>query len=403
MIVQIVPHDPLVFRDGRPFSAFPGAKSRGFTFPLPQTIAGAVRGRIGQSLGFSKLSPRLKNKNPKGYKETKNLWLGLKQSVRVHGPLLISTIGEVFLPAPLDAVLMQTEGTQLIYRLFPTELDDLDMANLPHGLLPLSGNLPKGKPEAMPAFWREEHFMRWLLEGEAQMPQPEKLGIAQLPSDYRTHVALNSETQTAEEGMLYETQGLVFVHEGEGLSQVADLGLLLQVHFHGLEEEGLLKSGFFPLGGEGRLAAWLSGGRWPKAPEGLAESMAEHQAARIVLVTPAYFDQDPPYLPPNGTIKARGVRARVVAAAVGRPLTASGWDLANNRPKPSRRLVPAGSVYFLRFEEGLSPEDARSWLEALWLNPLPGQPEDAQKDGFGLAAVGFWDGTTRTLEEASCA
>lgn len=43
----IEPRDPLIARDGRPFDAAPGARAASLPFPLPSTIAGAVRTRAG--------------------------------------------------------------------------------------------------------------------------------------------------------------------------------------------------------------------------------------------------------------------------------------------------------------------------------------------------------------------
>jgi len=38
----IEPRDPLIVRDGRPFTNSPGARAKSLPFPLPQTLAGAT-------------------------------------------------------------------------------------------------------------------------------------------------------------------------------------------------------------------------------------------------------------------------------------------------------------------------------------------------------------------------
>ena len=43
----IVPRDPLIFRDGKPFTATPGERSNSLGFPFPSTLAGAVRTLVG--------------------------------------------------------------------------------------------------------------------------------------------------------------------------------------------------------------------------------------------------------------------------------------------------------------------------------------------------------------------
>jgi CRISPR-associated protein Cmr3 len=73
------------------------------------------------------------------------------------------------------------------------------------------------------------------------------------------------------------------------------------------------------------------------------------------------------------------------AALVPRPLHLSTWDMANRRPRPTRRLVPAGAVYFFQRTDrsGFSESD----FKALWLAPWGG----AARDGLGLVAPGRWD------------
>jgi len=43
----LIPRDPLIFRDGRPFSADAGARAKSLAFPYPSTTTGAVRTSVG--------------------------------------------------------------------------------------------------------------------------------------------------------------------------------------------------------------------------------------------------------------------------------------------------------------------------------------------------------------------
>ncbi len=43
----IEPHEPLIFRDGRPFGPHPGVCAQSLPFPVPSTTTGAVRTQIG--------------------------------------------------------------------------------------------------------------------------------------------------------------------------------------------------------------------------------------------------------------------------------------------------------------------------------------------------------------------
>jgi len=82
------------------------------------------------------------------------------------------------------------------------------------------------------------------------------------------------------------------------------------------------------------------------------------------------------------------VKLNLVSACTGRWKPISGWSLEKGRrgPKPIRRLVPAGSVYFFEVLEG----DASALAKNLWLRSVCDDEQD-RRDGFGLALWGIWD------------
>ncbi len=120
------------------------------------------------------------------------------------------------------------------------------------------------------------------------------------------------------------------------------------------------------------------------------------KACRAVLLTPACFTQG---FRPTWLLQTRhGVTPTLIGAAVGRPAVVSGWDYAARpgRPKPARRLAPAGSVYFLKL--GASSDDAIcAWVNAIWMQCVSDDAQD-RTDGFGLAALGAWSGVTVDME-----
>ncbi|MCS7069584.1 MAG: type III-B CRISPR module-associated protein Cmr3 [Meiothermus sp.] len=374
----IEPRDPIVARDGRPFSSNPGARARSLPFPLPQTIAGAVRTRIGLSRGLS--------------------FPGAAQQVRqigIRGPLLAERGQEgwrLLAPAPADALLLGQGEASFLYRLVPLSLGKGIETNLPEGLHPVGIPNPdnKSKPLAVPRFWHWTSFERWLLEPPAKAEQKGKdLGHDGPQGEVRTHLKLSPETQTAEEGFLFQTSGLEFTFARQDarqkplLSSARRLALALWV------EDA--PKGVFPLAGERRLAFWLNETiPPPQPPAALLQRLVQHQAARVIFLTPAAFRAG--YLPENRALQG----ARIEAAALGRATVASGWDLEQHRPKPSRRLVPAGSVYFVRFA-GWSESRIREWLDGIWMQNLSDEPQD-RLDGYGLAVVGSWTGALAKLE-----
>ncbi|WP_322512544.1 type III-B CRISPR module-associated Cmr3 family protein, partial [Chloroflexus sp.] len=108
-----------------------------------------------------------------------------------------------------------------------------------------------------------------------------------------------------------------------------------------------------------------------------------NRCARVILLSPAAFADG--YRPPIAWSRGNAT-AKLQAAVVPRAQVISGWDLAENKPKPTRRLAPAGSVYFVSWEKG---EDAVSWLHATWMRNVSDEAQDC-RDGFGLAVVGVW-------------
>ncbi len=421
MILLIQPRDPLIVRDGRPFSAFPGAKVRGYSFPPPQVVAGAVRSRVGLACGYRK--------------EDRDKWQNLLSSIRIEGPLLLDkTDKKVLFPAPLDALLIKTDAGKEVpceeqhppqqrakseqagyrlYRLKPEPVTEEAQTNLPAGLQPVFApqNMPKAKPASMPPFWHPERFFSWLLGANPkeglELKEPGELGITGPATETRTHVKIEAATQTTEESMLFETSGLEFLYakgspntqggdspsgSSARLALLHELALLVRVSDspNGCPQAAEALNGVHPLGGERRLALWEEGGEdlWPAnaSREEIFEAIRENKRARVILLTPADFNSEAnekPYLPPAGSFGG----ARIEAASIGRPLTVSGWDMLAGKPKPSRRLVPAGSVYFVDLSK---VQNVETWLEEHWMKVLPEQPEQSKHDGYGLAVVGVW-------------
>lgn len=366
----IEPRDPLVVRDGRPFTSSPGARARSLPFPLPQTLAGAIRTHMGlaQGLSFPEAAAQVRQAG-------------------IRGPLLAEWLEnqwQLMAPAPADCVLLSESEAPQLYRLVPLRLGQGVQTSLPSALSPVGIPRPqaKSKPLPLPRYWGWSTFNKWLMEPSAKAPtRLEDLGHNGPTGEVRTHLKLNPATQTAEEGFLFQTSGLEFIRKADKNPR----RLALAVWVEGAP------SGIFPLGGERRLAIW-----WqqvlapPEPPMGLLEHLVQHQAARVILLTPAAFAAG--YLPEGRSLRG----ASVEAAALGRAVVASGWDLEHQRPKPSRRLVPAGSVYFVRFP-GWSPAQLEVWLKEVWMQNLSDALQD-QLDGYGLAAVGSWTGEPQLLE-----
>ena len=390
---MILPRDALIFRDGRPFGPSPGARALSLPFPYPSTIAGAVRTRAGwrPQTGFDKgRIPELLTK-------------------RVRGPFLVEvepTADQVktwLFPAPGDCQLQKGENNADTIRtvwIRPVETPPGVRVGLPDGLLLVSAQPAineKGPPDA-PRFWRWEALQAWLVNPkDMHTISPSSLGIPALPMDDRMHVSINTQTDTAVEGRLFQTRALSFVQvlekENKQSKDDRDRGT---THFYALvlETDAELTPGPDFLGGERRIVAWQTlENDLPALPGEIEDRLAATGHCRLVLATPGIFEKG--YLPTWLYNATPGVKVTTIAAATARPQAVSGWDYKKKQAKPSRWMTPAGAVYFLRVEGDESAR--RAFARRIWLQAISDEEQD-RRDGFGIALLGTWDGKTETLE-----
>jgi CRISPR-associated protein Cmr3 len=382
------PRDPLVFRDGRAFDAVPGARAVSLSFPFPSTIAGAVRTREGLDHDGRFQAEKIPH----------------VKRIGIRGPLLVQLhretqeIERFLVQAPRDAQILESGSTQetegKLKVLLPLDVGPHARSCLPKGLsfvgMP-SPDLSKLHKHA-PAFWYWEAFAKWLLEPREGSITLGELGHRGPTTESRFHVGIHPETKAAhvEEGALFQTSGLDFVtaingSKAEGLRK---LGLAV-------DTEALnLRNGLGFLGGERRLVIWRKSERaLPVCPLSLKEHIVKHRHCRLILLTPAHFRKG--WHPTWLLNSHEGLQLTLRAAAIARPQVVAGWDLAKRRPKPARRLAPAGTVFFVKLSG--RDESIAEWVETTWMSCVSDEEQD-RLDGFGLAVVGTWDGKLRRME-----
>lgn len=394
----IEPRDPLIVRDGRPFEPTPGAQAISLPFPLPSTTTGGARTRAG-----------LDNNGHFAYQAHSKELEELKR-LKVRGPLLVQLAEngshaiqvQWFAPAPLDAVILSSQqkdddaDTFTLRRLVPLQRLAEAQTDFDHnpGELGLVGlvQADKSKPASeAPHFWKWEIFQSWLLDPsreEGKKTNLSKWGYNDLQKDRRLHVSIDAEKQVAREGALFATSGLEFTYPGRNekrLSEAQRLALAIDVEQH---DRFKVKEGLAGLGGERRIVRWHeSNEKFPSLPSEIEEAIVTDKACRVVLLTPAFFTAG--YYPNWLLEEHYGVKPRLAAIATQRPTVVSGWDLETQKPKKSRRLAPAGSVFFLKLEG--NEEAIRDWVKHMWMECIS-DDEQSRLDGFGLAVTGTWSG-----------
>lgn len=396
----IEPRDPVIFRDGRPFNATPGARAESLPFPFPSTLAGAARTRAGR--------------------DESGTFVAAPDAVRriaIRGPLLVrldqdGAGARLLAPAPADALLAAIEGEErqvMRRRVVPLQPFDGALYHRPaeaprETWLPVGPVTPNASKliSGAPRYWYWPEFEAWLTSPAEGPVVPASLGLPGPTPESRMHVGIDPKTGRAAEHQLFQTNGLAFATfpsrfpgGGDGdeavrrLSQIVPLGLVLDVTIPS-GSAFRIRPGLDWLAGERRLVHWRTGDlTLPACPPKISDIVARQGACRLVLLTPAHFRRG---AVPEWLLQPReGVRPALYGMAVPRAQVVSGWSYEDGRrgPKPSRRLAPAGSVYFLRLDGDEAAR--RRWVETLWMRCVSDDEQD-RLDGFGLAVIGAWDG-----------
>jgi CRISPR-associated protein Cmr3 len=368
--------DPLLFRDGRPFSNEIGAMAaQTLALPLPGTVAGMLRTRVGNLQGWT--------------------WdaadAARAREIPVAGPILLRNNIPVF-SSPADGVIYEDDCDKLkTMCLRPYAPPAGADCNIPGGLQPLKVT-GEGKPESGYDYWTWPTLKKWLMHPSGDGFTPPTLA-GKPPQDNRPHVMIVPGSGTSEEGMLFTTRSLCFGEhprwpETQEQNASKEWAFLVRLN------DSTKVSGAAPFGGERRLAVLeeADSSAWPLPPIELMDALngKDKMRLRLVLATPAIFSEGwKPGLLINGLellLPGINVKLTLKAAAVKRREPVSGWDYqAQPRgPKPVRWMVPAGSVYFFEAEGDLT-----HLVKSTWLRSVSDDDSD-KKDGYGLALWGLW-------------
>jgi CRISPR-associated protein Cmr3 len=121
-------------------------------------------------------------------------------------------------------------------------------------------------------------------------------------------------------------------------------------------------------------------------------ALAQTDRLTMNLVTPGVFREGwkPGWL--HEGLKGRpfngGPRLTLIGVCIQRWRAVSGWSYKDGGPKPIRRVVPAGGVYFFQSDTKDNSALAEYWLRSVC------DKEQERRHGFGLAAWGTWLSTS---------
>lgn len=381
----IRPLSPLVFGNGKPFDA--QSEASDIIFPLPSSGAGLIRS---QYLQQNKLSLTQAQHHLKLSDADHQQLLNIEHI----GPFLVEILADggynIFTAKPADALylLNKESGKVELIRLSPQKMDENMGCDLPAGLLPVMMNSPiKGKPQSGAMFWRLEDSFAWQNGADCTYEEITQRGITSLPIDVRTHVAIDDDTLSSEEGRLFQ-------------SIAYDLDATRKENFEGWNDRSYgflllsdqeLEDTLVKFGGEGRLSEMTKTESCPafSLTEALMNKIQDSQGLKLTLLTPAIFAQG--YLPGwidqetlKGILPHTNIEVQLRSCSMDRWIPISGWDMQQHRPKAMRKAVASGAVYWFDVVQGDIKE-----LQQLVLKSISDHERD-QKDGFGLVNIAPW-------------
>jgi CRISPR-associated protein Cmr3 len=90
----------------------------------------------------------------------------------------------------------------------------------------------------------------------------------------------------------------------------------------------------------------------------------------------------------RGKVPGTGIKVRLETCSVGRFLSFGGFDLAKYEPKPMKKAVPAGSVYYFELEEKSNASQQIKILVEHYATNRNSISEFKTNEGFGRVFIG---------------
>lgn len=383
--------DTLFFRESRPFDAIGGSELASLFPPPPRTVAGAIRTAIGESLdadwkAFKQAFDDKAEYTVGGVNLHQRIGFGDDLGQLCVEGIWLSENGQRLYPAPLF-LLRKVDGQTTTFNRLRIGAD----ANTSLGRVRLP-QLPKSCEGYKPleGVWLTRAGLESVLAGGLPLAGDLREKKALFAEEPRLGIARNNSRRTVETGLLYQTRHV---------RPKQQVRLTIEADVAGLDGLPIDKR-IVRLGGEGRMAGIEIAGQpsFPKMPT----ADANPHGLILALLTPARFERDdnePSWLPrkfqpevENGLRVWKGVINRIVltvhCAVLGKAQREGGWDMAKPGPRAVQSLIPAGSSYYCKVDDG----DITAAIEALHGKAIG---ED-QKLGRGRIVCGLWNDNEST-------
>lgn len=378
--ITLTPVDTFFFRDAKSFNAGETVYVNSI-FPYPTVIMGALRTHILKKAGidfgdYRKQSPAAKKIIEKiGHPEVKKTDSPLK----IKGPF-ISYKEEIFFPPPANLWLSSKTGKYPQY-LYPKQNNKNKeaLSNIPDNISLMTPAIKSNDLELYPlTSWLSLTELKKYLQGGKDIFAESREFFCN--EAYVGHKQVNG-NKNVEEGMLYQASHLRFEERMDGSSCIKS-GLTFFVEGIGRDEfedismnvGGEMKQGKMEVGDGVDLIS-------EEENESILTQIINTRCFCVYFATPAYFNRG--WKPDNWPFE---IKCELTGAAIERHVGVSGWDMMHNLPKPHRKLIPAGSVYFFKIgDDCKSPDEIRSLLNFQFKHNISDEFAEA---GFGVTFIG---------------
>lgn len=359
-VIKIEAIDTLFFRDGKPFSMGEETWADGIFPPPPSVFYGALRTKY-----FAEHPQEFSKANTEN-DPTKNLQiLGFALNIN----------DDIQYPLPLDIHSEKKSKEDKAYLLTLSDKETYFVDNhLFSKILVPSQDLKYKVLEPLENGYITRASLEGYLNKEEKEYNPDQL-TKYYVREPKIGIGRDDSSKTSKEGQLYrvnlirpsvlknkEIKTIKFIFQYEGLN--------------------LPKEGFLKLGAESKIVNYttIDDETIPK----FENSTPNRRLFKLYLSTPCYFEKGslPSWINEN-TLEGEHekIKLKLLTAAVGKPIFIGGFDMKKKKPKPMRKYVPSGSVYYFEILEG-SFEDV---VKAFHRKSIS---EERANEGFGISYVG---------------
>jgi CRISPR-associated protein Cmr3 len=337
MRIRLTALDTLFFRDGKPFNRGEETWANGIFPPPPSVIYGALR-----SLYFTS-NPQDIGKENTSDDPTNKL---------VINDIQITSGDNLYYPCPLDVVVEKTtigsnDVNHLLLNLNDTKR--ITSSKLEHHLS-VKDNL---EVETIDGYISHRGFARKYLKG--QVPDDVFSLDNFLTLEPKVGIGRNNNTHVSDDGLLYRV-GMIRPEFQNDNNQFLKLNIEIEFELN-TWEQSIGDKGFIKLGGEAKACSYEV---IPSKDKIDTEELSSN-IFKICFITPTVFNNSrydkrndkihgwiPSFLDENLEGEWKGVKVKLLTAAIGKPKYLGGFDMKKRKPKPMLKMVPEGSVYYFK-------------------------------------------------------